>query len=129
MQVSCSSVPRRLTRHCTADGACAWKADSQIVQVCLLDRRAKARGWHGLEVLTIDKFQGQDKQVVLLSLVRSNEARMAGRLLADWRRINVAITRAQRKLLFIGSARTLASVPLWQQLLQLMHSRQWVVQL
>ena len=95
----------------------------------LLSRRAQDRAWGDIEVLTIDRFQGRDKLVVLLSLVRSNEARQTGRLLADWRRLNVAITRAQRKLIIIGSAATVVSVPLLQQLLSVMHARQWIVQL
>jgi len=89
-------------------------------QVALLQREAKARGWGGLEVLTVDRFQGRDKAAVVLSLVRCNGA---GRLLADWRRINVAVTRAQRKLLFVGSAATLAEVPLFAALLAWLRQR------
>lgn len=43
-------------------------------------------------------MQGRDKECVLVSLVRSNSGREAGRLLADWRRVNVAVTRARAKL-------------------------------
>lgn len=92
-------------------------------QVALLQREAKARGWGGLEVLTVDRFQGRDKAAVVLSLVRCNGAGGAGRLLADWRRINVAVTRAQRKLLFVGSAATLAEVPLFAALLAWLRQR------
>ncbi|KAK9793498.1 hypothetical protein WJX73_007951 [Symbiochloris irregularis] len=98
-------------------------------QVSLLERMTKQRGWASVEVSTIDRFQGRDKNVILLSLVRSNHARTAGRLLADWRRVNVALTRAKHKLVLIGSASTVASVPLWQQLLELMRNRGWVVEM
>ena len=59
-----------------------------------MQQQAKQR-WPSLEVLTIDKYQGRDKDAILLSLVRSNLARNAGRLLLDWRRFNVAVTRAK----------------------------------
>ena len=56
---------------------------------------------------TADRFQGRDKEIIILSLVRSNEAKSIGELLKDWRRINVAFTRAKTKLLVIGSRETL----------------------
>ena len=59
-----------------------------------MQQQAKQR-WPRLEVLTIDKYQGRDKDAILLSLVRSNSACNAGRLLLDWRRFNVAVTRAK----------------------------------
>ncbi|TQS35884.1 hypothetical protein Golomagni_03681 [Golovinomyces magnicellulatus] len=60
-----------------------------------------------VEIDTADRFQGRDKDVIILSLVRSNDARSIGELLKDWRRINVAFTRAKTKLLVIGSRETL----------------------
>ena len=63
---------------------------------------------HGeIEMHTADRFQGRDKSVVVLSLVRSNAARSIGELLRDWRRINVAFTRARTKLLVVGSRNTM----------------------
>ncbi|CAK7227667.1 DNA replication endonuclease-helicase Dna2 [Sporothrix curviconia] len=60
-----------------------------------------------IEMHTADRFQGRDKEVVVLSLVRNNEACLIGDLLKDWRRINVAFTRAKTKLLVVGSRSTL----------------------
>lgn len=60
-----------------------------------------------VEMHTADRFQGRDKEVIILSLVRSNESKSIGELLKDWRRINVAFTRAKTKLLVIGSRQTL----------------------
>ncbi|CZT07936.1 related to DNA helicase [Rhynchosporium agropyri] len=60
-----------------------------------------------IEMHTADRFQGRDKDVIILSLVRSNDARSIGELLKDWRRINVAFTRAKTKLLVVGSKETL----------------------
>jgi len=56
---------------------------------------------------TADRFQGRDKSVVVLSLVRSNAAGSIGELLRDWRRINVAFTRARTKLVVVGSRSTM----------------------
>ncbi|KAJ5899126.1 Dna2/Cas4 domain of unknown function DUF83, partial [Penicillium taxi] len=60
-----------------------------------------------LEIHTTDKFQGRDKEVVILSCVRSNAENHVGELLRDWRRVNVAFTRARTKLLVVGSRSTL----------------------
>ena len=99
------------------------------VQVLLLQRICKQKSWSELEVLTIDKCQGRDKDVVLLSLVRNNAELNAGNLLRDWRRLNVAITRAKKKLILIGSRKTLRTIPQFAELLQLMSNRQWLIRL
>jgi superfamily I DNA and/or RNA helicase len=72
----------------------------------------------GVEVLTIDRCQGRDKPVLLLSFVRSNHRGAVGTLLADWQRLNVAVTRAKVLLVMVGSARTLrGGVPLLARML------------
>uniref|UniRef100_A0A3P8YSP2 DNA replication ATP-dependent helicase/nuclease n=1 Tax=Esox lucius TaxID=8010 RepID=A0A3P8YSP2_ESOLU len=63
--------------------------------------------YSGVEVNTVDKYQGRDKCVIVVSFVRSNPEGNLGELLKDWRRLNVAITRAKHKLLMVGSAPTL----------------------
>jgi DNA replication ATP-dependent helicase Dna2 len=62
----------------------------------------------GLELSTIDRYQGRDKEAIILSFVRSNPRGKAGRLLQDIRRLNVALTRAKCKLIMIGSFSTLS---------------------
>jgi len=99
------------------------------LQVLMLQRVCKDLAWKDLEVLTVDKCQGRDKDVVLLSLVRSNEEQNAGNLLKDWRRLNVAITRAKKKLILIGSQKTLRTIPHFAQLLDLMTHKQWLLTL
>ena len=59
-----------------------------------------------LEIDTVDGFQGREKEAVLISLVRSNTTREIG-FLADTRRMNVALTRARRKLIVVGDSATL----------------------
>jgi DNA replication ATP-dependent helicase Dna2 len=60
-----------------------------------------------LEVSTIDRYQGRDKDAIVLSFVRSNLKGKVGRLLEDFRRLNVAVTRAKCKLVLVGSYSTL----------------------
>ena len=62
---------------------------------------------HKITVNTIDSFQGQERDVVYISLVRSNEKRDIG-FLSDVRRMNVAMTRARKKLVVVGDSATLA---------------------
>eukprot|EP00985_Skeletonema_marinoi_P002554 scaffold1057_cov203-Skeletonema_marinoi.AAC.2 len=64
-------------------------------------------GNNELEISTIDRFQGRDKSVVIISLVRSNDEGKSGRLLQDFRRLNVAFSRAKHKMIIIGSYSTL----------------------
>ncbi|KAK4141106.1 uncharacterized protein C8A04DRAFT_14358 [Dichotomopilus funicola] len=87
---------------------------------------------HDIEMHTADRFQGRDKSVVILSLVRSNEACAIGELLKDWRRINVAFTRAKTKLLVVGSRSTLGGCGEEEMLARfvgLMEGRRWVYEL
>ena len=63
---------------------------------------------HAVEMHTADKFQGRDKEVVVLSLVRSNNENNVGELLQDWRRLNVSLTRARTKLVMVGSLSTIS---------------------
>lgn len=91
----------------------------------------------GVEMHTADRFQGRDKEVVILSLVRSNESKSIGELLKDWRRINVAFTRAKTKLLVIGSKETLkgngpkpdGSEEMVARFVGLMEERRWIYEL
>ena len=61
---------------------------------------------NGVEIDTVDGFQGREKEAVLISLVRSNSQGEVG-FLGDTRRMNVAMTRAKRKLIVIGDGSTL----------------------
>ena len=80
---------------------------------------------NAIELHTPDRFQGRDKEVIILSLVRSNTSGYLGDLLKDWRRINVAFTRARTKLLVVGSKDTLSGNALLKEFLDLMYGRGW----
>ena len=71
----------------------------------------------GLEIDTVDGFQGREKEAVVISLVRSNATGEIG-FLGDIRRMNVAMTRARRKLLMIGNSATLGGHPFYSRLLE-----------
>lgn len=66
----------------------------------------------GLEIDTVDGFQGREKEVVIVTLVRSNSQGEIG-FLSDTRRTNVALTRARRKLIVIGDSATLGGHPFY----------------
>lgn len=68
-------------------------------------------------VMTIDRFQGQDKAVMIVSLVRSNSSKLTGDLLRDARRINVALTRAKHKVVIVGDSSTVTQVALLNKVL------------
>ena len=70
----------------------------------------------GLRISTIDSFQGQEQETIIVSLVRSNDDGDIG-FLKDYRRMNVAITRAKEQLFIIGDSATIAADPFYNALL------------
>ncbi len=71
----------------------------------------------GIRCSTIDSFQGQEKEVIIISLVRSNDEQNIG-FLKDYRRMNVAMTRAKKRLIVIGDSATIGSDPFYAQFLE-----------
>jgi predicted DNA helicase len=71
----------------------------------------------GLEIDSVDGFQGREKEAIVITLVRSNDRGEIG-FLRDVRRMNVALTRARRKLLVIGDSATLASDAFYARLIE-----------
>lgn len=68
-----------------------------------------------ISVNTVDGFQGQERDIVIISLVRSNSEGQIG-FLSDLRRMNVAITRARMKLIIMGNAETLCHTQFYKKL-------------
>ena len=75
-----------------------------------------------LTINTIDGFQGQERDVVYISLVRSNGKSEIG-FLKDYRRMNVAMTRARHKLVIIGDSATIGSDPFYRAFLEYCESK------
>lgn len=93
-----------------------YKAQVQYLRACLR-RNAALRPYRDLlTVNTVDGFQGQERDVIFISLVRANADGQIG-FLGDLRRMNVAITRARMKLVILGEAETLARHPFYRELL------------
>ncbi|GMF06708.1 unnamed protein product [[Candida] boidinii] len=82
-----------------------------------------------LEILTADQFQGRDKDCVIISLVRSNDRDAAGDLLKEWRRVNVAMTRAKSKLIIVGSKKLMSTVPQFEGFMTLINQKKWIIDL
>ena len=72
---------------------------------------------HLVSINTVDGFQGQERDIILISMVRQNEQGQVG-FLSDLRRMNVAITRARMKLIIIGHSPTLCKHPFYKRLKQ-----------
>ncbi len=75
-----------------------------------------------LKIKTIDSFQGQENDTILISLVRSNSESSIG-FLNDYRRMNVALTRAKEKLIIIGDSSTLAHDKFYEKLFNYIESK------
>ncbi len=71
----------------------------------------------GLEIGSVDGFQGREKEAVIVSLVRSNEGGQIG-FLGDLRRLNVALTRARRALIVLGDSTTISRHPVYRKFVE-----------
>ena len=81
-----------------------------------------------VEVKTVDGFQGREKEIIIISTVRSNPHGNIG-FLKDLRRLNVAITRAKRKLIIIGNTNTLITNPTYARLIEFVESEKLLVKI
>jgi superfamily I DNA and/or RNA helicase len=87
-------------------------------QVKLLRERIKQPA---IEIDSVDGFQGREKEAVIVSLVRSNREGEVG-FLADTRRMNVALTRARRKLIVVGDSATITNHPFYEKMVKYFES-------
>lgn len=98
-----------------------YKAQVQMLRR-MFGRDAFLRPFRGnITVNTVDGFQGQERDIIVISLVRANEEGNIG-FLSDIRRMNVAITRARMKLFILGNAATLQRHPFYRSLYEYVAS-------
>lgn len=103
-------VQQLLAAHVLADDIAVitpYSAQVQLLREQLPD---------SIEIGSVDGFQGREKEAVIISLVRSNVKGEVG-FLAETRRMNVALTRARRKLLVIGDSATITTDPFYGRLI------------
>ncbi|XP_047437501.1 DNA replication ATP-dependent helicase/nuclease DNA2 isoform X2 [Mugil cephalus] len=99
-------------------------------QLKVISALLQAPAFTGVEVNTVDKYQGRDKSLIIFSFVKStSEDGNLGELLKDWRRLNVAITRAKHKLVMVGSATTLRRYASVEKLLSHLLQENMIIQL
>jgi len=93
-----------------------YKAQVSLLQDALVGTGViNDKVYGNLSINTVDSFQGQERDIIYISLVRSNEKQEIG-FLSDTRRMNVAMTRARKKLVIIGDSSTICSHPFYNQL-------------
>jgi superfamily I DNA and/or RNA helicase len=93
-----------------------YEAQARLLRGLLTEERSE-----GLEIGTVDGFQGREKEAILVDLVRSNPDAQVG-FLSDIRRMNVALTRAKRFLLVLGDSATLGNHPYYDAFLRVAES-------
>jgi superfamily I DNA and/or RNA helicase len=94
-----------------------YRAQVQYLRRLLMKREFFKPFRRAISVNTVDGFQGQERDIIVVSLVRSNDDGQIG-FLRDLRRMNVAITRARMKLIIIGDKDTMTRHPFYRRLWQ-----------
>lgn len=91
-----------------------------------MERRVPVEWLPLIQVKTVDGFQGREKDIIIISTVRSNASQALG-FLHDWRRLNVSLTRSRSGLIVIGNANTLRINGHWKRWLEWIHSHGCIV--
>lgn len=92
-----------------------YRGQVQLLRQMLSKRESMKPFRKSISINTVDGFQGQERDIILVSMVRSNEEGRIG-FLNDLRRMNVAITRARMKVIILGNRETLTHTPFYQKL-------------
>ncbi|VDM24474.1 unnamed protein product [Toxocara canis] len=100
---------------------------SYIVQFMQTQGALHSKLYMEMEVANVDAFQGREKDIIIVTCVRSNEHQGIG-FLNDSRRLNVALTRAKYGVIIVGNAKILSRHPLWNQLLTMFKEKGCLVE-
>ena len=98
-----------------------YRAQVQHLRHLLKHRPALKPHRRAITVNTVDGFQGQERDIIVISLVRANDKGQIG-FLRDLRRMNVAITRARMKLIILGDVATMTRHPFYARLYKYINS-------
>ena len=112
---------RILDEHIDVGVISPYRAQVQYLRRLIRKRVSFKPYRHSISVNTVDGFQGQERDIILISLVRSNDQGQIG-FLNDLRRMNVAITRARMKLIILGDKATLCRHPFYRKLNEAIES-------
>ena len=112
---------RILDEHIDVGVISPYRAQVQYLRRLIRKRESFKLYRHSISVNTVDGFQGQERDIILISLVRSNDQGQIG-FLNDLRRMNVAITRARMKLIILGDKATLCRHPFYRKLNEAIES-------
>lgn len=94
-----------------------YKSQVQLLRRLIKNEKELKQLFPYITVNTVDGFQGQDRDVILISMVRGNDEGRIG-FLGDLRRMNVAITRARMKLIILGDTSTLSKTRFYRKLIE-----------
>ena len=97
-----------------------YRAQVQLLRRLLMKREYFKPFRRQITVNTVDGFQGQERDIIVISMVRANDDGQIG-FLRDLRRMNVAMTRARMKLIILGDRHTLTRHPFYHRLWQYIH--------
>ena len=115
---------RLIDEHIDVGIISPYRAQVQLLRRLLMKREFFKPFRRHITVNTVDGFQGQERDIIVISLVRSNDDGQIG-FLRDLRRMNVAMTRARMKLIILGNRDTMTRHPfyrrLWQYVERLIH--------
>ncbi|HXO76756.1 MAG TPA: AAA domain-containing protein, partial [Puia sp.] len=100
-----------------------YRNQVHLLQELLLHSAVLRRYAHRITVNTIDSFQGQERDIVYIGMTRSNADSKIG-FLSDIRRMNVAMTRARKKLVVIGDSGTLSRLPFYANFISYAEQRE-----
>jgi superfamily I DNA and/or RNA helicase len=101
-----------------------YKAQIEVLRIGLRELDLPEGVRELISINTVDAFQGQERDVILISLTRSNDRGEIG-FLAEEKRMNVAMTRARFKLLIVGDSATLSSNGFFDRMIKYYQEKEW----
>lgn len=110
-------LPEEQWEHTSIAIISPYRAQTQYIKDELATDESLADFVEALDINTIDAFQGQERDLIYISLVRSNDKGEIG-FLSDYRRMNVAMTRAKKQLVVIGDSATIGGDTFYQAFLE-----------